>query len=220
MESVGVGDDVEGVGAAAAGVEGDALRSQLMPGEDLAGEEEQAEGEGCEQPGQGATRGRAAETEPLFHGVDLVEHVAARDLHGDGAEQQDGGVEPEDGRDGGGQPGIDVAVVGVDVAGGFGVDEDADDADEEHDDGSEGEEEAKAVGGETLAGAARAAGGFIAIVVIAAAAGALEVAAIGRAPAVAAIVLFNPAGTAFEIGRRDDGRQETHLMAHAMGRAY
>ena len=162
MESVGVGDDVEGVGAAAAGVEGDALRSQLMPGEDLAGEEEQAEGEGCEQPGQGATRGRPAEAEPLFHGVDLVEHVAARDLHGDGAEQQDGGVEPEDGRDGGGQPGIDVAVVGVDVAGGFGVDEDADDADEEHDDGPEGEEEAEAVGGETLAGAARAAGRFIA----------------------------------------------------------
>ena len=125
------------------------------------------------QPGQGAARGGLAEAEPLFHGVDLVEHMAARELHGDGAEQQHGGIEPEDGRNGGGKPVVDDAVVSVDVGVAFGVEEDADDADEEHDDGGEGKEEAEAVGGEALARAARTLWRVVAVVVVAAAASSL-----------------------------------------------
>ncbi len=59
----------------------------------------------------------------------------------DGAEEKDGGVEPEDGGDGGGQPVVDVAAVGVEVAAGLGDEEDADERDEEHEVAAEGEEE-------------------------------------------------------------------------------
>jgi hypothetical protein len=51
-----------------------------------------------------------------------------------------------------------------------------------------------------------AAGRFVPVVVVAAAAGALQVATVGRTPALAAVVLFASAGTAFEIGRCDDCR--------------
>src|ERR1035437_5268480 len=138
MEGVSVGDDVERMATAAARFERRSEYGELMPCEHLAGEEERPEGQCCEQPGQRTARGGLAEAEPLFHGVDLVKHVAACELDRDGTEQQDGGVEPEDRRDGGGEPGVDVVVVGVDVVGGL-REEDADDANEEHEDGAEGE---------------------------------------------------------------------------------
>jgi hypothetical protein len=81
--------------------------------------------------------------------------------------------------------------------------EDADQPGEEEEDGTESEEEAEAIGDEALARAVRAAGTVVPVVVVAPAAGALEVVAIGRTTAVASIVLFGAAGTAFEIWRRD-----------------
>ena len=75
----------------------------------------------------------------------LREHAAAGDLHGDRAEEKDGGVEPEDGGDAGGEPVVDVAVGGVEVAAGLGDEEDADQGGEEHEVAGEGEEDAEAV---------------------------------------------------------------------------
>ena len=219
VHRVGAGNDEEGVAAAAAEFEGDSLKRELMPGEHLAGEEERTQHQGCDEPRQSAARGGLAQAEPLLHGVDGVEHVAAGDLDGDRAEQQDRGVEPEDARDGQGEPLVDVVAVGVEVAVALGAEEDTDDGDEEHQDRAEGEEEAEAIGGEALTGPATRAGGFVPVIVVAATAGALEVAAIGWAPAMAAVVFLAAAGTAFEIGGRDDGRHN-HLAALAMGRAY
>ena len=182
-----------------------------MPGEPLAGEEERAEDEGCEQPGQRAAGDGMAQAEPLLHGVDGVEDAAAGDLDCDGAEQQDGGGEPEDGRDGGGQPCVDGVVVCVQPVSGLGDGEDADQTGEEEEDGAEGEEEAKAIGDETLAREVRAVGTIVPVVVVASSAGALEVATVGRTTAVASIVLFKgAAGTAFEIGGCDDGGHPNH----------
>ena len=91
--------------------------------------------------------------------VGFAEHAAAGDLDGDGAEQKDGGVEPEDGGDGGGEPVVDVVVVGVEVAAGLGDEEDADEGDEEHEIAAEGEEEADAVRGRGVRGGRGGRGG-------------------------------------------------------------
>jgi hypothetical protein len=88
--------------------------------------------------------------------------------------------------------------------------EDADQPGEEEEDGSESEEEAETVGDETLTGTVRAVGTVVPVVVVAPSAGALEVASVGRTAAVASIVLFGAAGTAFEIWRRDDGWHPDH----------
>ena len=85
---------------------------------------------------------------------------------------KDRGVEPEDGRDDGGAPLVDVVVVGVDVAGGLVDEEGADDRDEEHEVAGEGEEDAHAVAMEALVGAAVAVGAFVPVVAVATAAGA------------------------------------------------
>ena len=200
MDGVGAGEDVEGVAAGPARLEAETLEGKLAPGEPLAGEEERAEYEGRQQPGQCAAADGMAQAEPLLHSVYGVEDVAAGDLDGEGAEQQERGIEPEDGRDGGGQPGVDGVVVGVEAAGGVGDGEDADQPGEEEEDGTEGEEEAEAVGDEALAGAIRAVGTAVPVVVVAATAGALEVAPVGRTAAVASIVLSGATGAAFEIG--------------------
>jgi len=181
-----------------------------MPGEPLASEEERAEDEGCQQPGKGAAGDGMAQAKPLLHGVDGLEHVAAGDLDGERAEKQERGVEPEDGRNGGGQPGVDGVVVGVEPAGGLGDGEDADQPGEEEEDCAESEEEAEAVGDEALAREVRAVGTVVPVVVVAPSAGALEVVVVGRTATVASIVLFGAAGTAFEIGGRDDGGHPDH----------
>ena len=56
------------------------------------------------------------------------------------AEQQDSGGEPEDGRDGNGQPCVDGVVVDVEAGGGLGDGEDADQPGEEEEDSAESEE--------------------------------------------------------------------------------
>ena len=99
MKGVGASENVKRVATVAAGLEGESLERELVPCKDLAAEEERAQNEGCQQPGQGAARGGLAQTEPLLHGVDGVEHVAAGDLNSYRAEHQERGVEPKDRRD-------------------------------------------------------------------------------------------------------------------------
>ena len=70
MDGVGDGDEVEEV-AAGVGAEVDVLGGELVPGGPLAGEEEQAEGEGGGEPDGGAAGDGSAEAEPLVHGVDV-----------------------------------------------------------------------------------------------------------------------------------------------------
>ena len=144
----------------------------MVPGDPLAGEKEQAEDDGGGEPGERAAGDGFAEAEPLVHDVVLAEHGAAGELHGDGADEKDGGVEPEDGRDGGGDPLVDVVVVGVEVAGGLVDEEGADDGDEEHEVAGEGEEDAHAVAMEAFVRAAAAVGAVAPVVVVATAAGA------------------------------------------------
>lgn len=130
--------------------------------------------------------------------------MAAGDLHGDRAEQNQRGVQPQHRRHGGGQPGVDGVVIHVDAASGLRDREDTDQSSEEEKDGAEREEEAKSISHEALARASRVAGTIVPVVVVAPSAGALQVAIIGRASTVASIVLCGAAGTAFEIGGRDD----------------
>jgi hypothetical protein len=51
MDGVGAGEDVEGVAAGPAHLEGDSLEGKLAPGEPLPCKKERAEDKGCEQPG-------------------------------------------------------------------------------------------------------------------------------------------------------------------------
>ncbi len=133
-----------------------------------------------------ATQGRAARVmglprpSHLVHDVNLSEHATAGDLDGDGADQEDSGVEPEDGRDGGGEPLVLEGVEGAIVTASLGDEEGSDDSGEEHKDGGEGEEEAVAVGGELLAGASAL---CVPVVAVASAAGALIVLVVGRTTA-------------------------------------
>jgi len=187
MQRMGDCDEVEEL-AAGVGAEEDVLGGELAPGHPLAGEEDDAEREGDGEPEGGAAGGRAAEADPLVHDVVLVEHGAAGELGGDGAEEEDGGVEPEDGGDGGGKPVVDVARVGVDVAAGLGDEEGADDGDEEHQHGEEGEEDADADLRESLARAALALWAVVPVVAFAVAAGSLVD---GWAAAVAVVTFAN-----------------------------
>ena len=200
MHGVGNGDEVEEV-AARVGAEEDVLGSKLIPGDPLTGEEEGSEEEGRRQPNRRAVGDRTSEAEPFVHGVDLAEHGLAGDLGGDGAEDESDGVEPEDGGDGGGEPFVDEAVVGIEVAAGLGDEEDTDEGDEEHEIAAEGEEEADAGLGKTLMGAAMTAGSIVPVIAIAftVAAGAL----VGRR-AVSVIAIADAVAIYL---RRCDGRR-------------
>src|ERR1700722_8500813 len=112
MDRVDAGDEVEEV-AALIGAEEDVLGREFAPGDPLAGEEDEAESNSGGEPGKCAAGDGFADAEPLVHDVVFAEHVSAGELHGDGAEEEDGGVEPEDAGDGGGNPLVDVVVVGV-----------------------------------------------------------------------------------------------------------
>ena len=114
---------------------------------------------------------------------------------------------------------VDGVIVGVQAAGGLGDGEDADQPGEEEEDSAEGEEEAEAIGDETLAGAVRAVGTVVPVIVVASSAGALLVATVGRTATVASVILTGAAGTAFEIGGRDDGGHPDH-STRAMSRDY
>ena len=191
VDGVGVGDEEEEVGGGI-GLEEDMLEGELLPGNGLSGEEDEAEDDGGGEPGHGAAGGRAAQAEPLFHDVGLVEHAAACDLHGGGGDDDDGSVEPEDGGDGGGEPLVDVGVVGVEVTGGLGDEEGADDGDEEHEIAGKGEEYGHAIAGEALARTAATLGAIVPVITFATAAGTF-VDVGGRPAAVAYVVVVGPA---------------------------
>ena len=171
VDGVDSGDEVEEV-AALAGAEEDVLGGELTPGYPLAGQEGEAEDDGCGEPGECAAGDGLAETEPLVHNVVFAEHLAAGEFHGDGADEEDGGVEPEDAGNEGGDPLVDVVVVGVDVAGGLVDEKSGDDGDEEHQVAGEGEEDAEAIAMEAFVGATMAVGSVVPVVAVAASAGA------------------------------------------------
>ena len=127
--------------------------------------------------------------------------MATGDLYGDGAKDENGGVEPEDWRNYCGEPLINVLVVSVVAAAGLRDKEGADDGDEEHEVAGESEEDSEAGAAKILARASTALGAIIPVVVVAATAGALVC---RRTPTVTAIVIFNAALLfAFSIKRRD-----------------
>ena len=143
--------------------------------------------------------------------------MAAGHLHAEGAEDEDDGVEPEDGRNGGWEPLVDVLVVGVEVSAGLADKEGADDGDEEHEVAGEGEEDAHAVAAEAFARALVTVGAFIPIVVVAPAAGTL----VGWRTAPRPIVVIFYAATLFPFSvDRRDGRWHCGLSSHALGTAY
>src|SRR5579871_6597802 len=116
-----------------------------MPCERLPGKEDEAEEAGGGDPGEGPAGDGFADAEPLVHDVVFAEHVAAGDLDGYATEEENGGVEPEDRWDDGGEPLVNVLVVDVVAARGLGDEEGADEGDEEHEVACECAEEAEAV---------------------------------------------------------------------------
>ena len=204
MEAVDTGDEEEGV-AALTGVVVHPLRGELIPGGELAGDEQHSKHDGCDEPRHCAACDGLAKAEPLVHDVHLAEHVSTGDLHGERAEEKDGGVQPEDGRKGSGEPLVDVAGVGVNMAAALRDEEDADDGDEEHEDCGEAEEEAESVAVQALAWAWAAAATFVPVVRVATAAGAF----VGwRASSSAVVAVFELATTFFGARRRDWGRDD------------
>lgn len=165
MHGVGDGDEVEEV-AARVGAKEDVLRGELIPGDPLTGEEEGTEEQSEREPDGGSAGDGAADAEPLVHGILFAEHGLAGNLGGGRAEDESGGVDPENGGDGGGEPLVDEVVVGVEVATGLGDEEDADQRNEEYEIPAEGEEEADASLGEAFARAAVAPGLIIPVVAI------------------------------------------------------
>src|SRR5262249_14325765 len=149
--AVDSGDEVEEVAAGVRRVEVEALLNELLPGDPLSGEEERPQDKGCDHPRRGALDGGTPEAKPLVHDVDFAEELAAGYRHGEAAEDEDGGVDPEDGRNGQGVPVGDVVLAGVEVAGALTHEEGADKSDEEHEIASEGEENSEPVAGEKLA---------------------------------------------------------------------
>jgi hypothetical protein len=211
MDCVDSGDEVEEM-AALIGLEEDVLSSEFAPGDPLTGEEEDAEGHGGGEPGECAASDGFAEAEPLVHDVVFAEHLTARELHRHGAEEEDGGVEPEDAGDDGGGPLVDVVVVGVDVAGGLIDEEGADDGDEEHQVTGEGEEDAHTVAVKTFVGAASAMGAIVPAFAIASAAGAF----VGWWTTARTVVVIFESASALLVGfiRGDGGR---HGGSHSEG---
>ncbi len=217
MNGVDAGNEVEEV-AALVGLEEDVLAGQLAPRYPLTCEEEYAESDGRREPGESAAGDWFAKAKPLVHDVGLAKHVAAGELDGAGAKEEDDGVEPQDGRDGGGEPLVDVVVVGVEVAGGLVDEEGADDGDEEHEVAGKGEEDTHAIAMETLVGAASTMGAFVPVVVVAPTAGALVS---GWTTACAVVVVFN-ASFSFLLSfvGSDDCRHEVALWVDALWTAY
>lgn len=170
MDAVDAGDEVEEARRLATGVE-NVLRGELTPCDDLSPDEGCAECGGGDEPGEGFLTRGAAEAKPFFHEVDLVEDGAARELHRDGRDEQHDRVEPEDARDGDGDPRFDVVVVRVDVAGVLGDEEGADDRHEEDEIACEEREDGEAVGLETFTRAATAYGVVVPVVSVATTAG-------------------------------------------------
>src|SRR5580698_4052175 len=150
VDAVGSGDQIEEV-AVGIGGEEESLLGELLPGDPLADEEEAAEDDGGDEPGCGAADGGAAEAEPLFHDVDFAEEMAAAHLHGEGGEQEDGGVDPEDRGRREKMPVGDDVVGGIDVDGALADEESADENGEEDEVAGETGEHSHAIADELLA---------------------------------------------------------------------
>jgi hypothetical protein len=217
VNGVNASDEVEEM-AALVGLEEDVLAGQLAPRYPLTCEEEYAESDGCRKPGKSAAGDWFAEAKPLVHYVGFAEHVAAGELDGAGAKEEDDGVEPQDGRNGGGEPLVDVMVVGVEVAGGLIDEEGADDGDEEHEVAGEGEEDTHSIAMEALVGAASTVGALVPVVVVATAAGAF----VSRWTAACAVVVIFNASFSFLLSFiwSDDCRHEVALWVDALWTAY
>jgi hypothetical protein len=122
----------------------------------LAAEEGTAEHDGGDEPGCGAADSGAAEAEPLFHDVDFVEELAARDFDGERGEQEDSSVDPEDRGYGERVPVGDDVVSGRDVHRALAHEERADEHGEEDEVGREDGEDGHPIADELLAGAVTA----------------------------------------------------------------
>jgi hypothetical protein len=220
QEEVGAvdpGDEVEEVTALVC-TEEDVLGGELAPGDPLAGEEGEPEGDGRGEPWDGAAGDGFADAKPLVHDVIFAEHLAAGEFHGDGADDEDGGVEPEDAGYCGGCPLVDVAIVGVDVSGRLIDEEGGNDGNEEHEIAGEGEEDAHAIAMKTFVGATAAIGAIVPVIAVAAAAGTL----VGwRTPAGAVVVVFEAtAPFLFGFIGRNGGRHDGSLRKHGLGTDY
>ena len=172
VDSVDPSDQVEEV-AAGVGEEEDVLGGKLYPSNPLTDEKDDTENDGRGHPGDGGASDGLAQAEPLVHDIDFVKHAAAGGFHGDGAENENDGVEPENRRNHGGRPLVDIVAIGVKVACGLADEEGADDSDEEHQVAGQSEEDTHAVAGEPLTRTAVATGAVTPVVVIASAASAL-----------------------------------------------
>src|SRR4051794_29114642 len=116
--------------------------------------------------------------------------MAAGKFHSNRTEQQDACVEPEDGRNYSWKPGIDVTVVGIEVACCLRDKEDADNTDKEHEHSGEREEQAQPIGGQPFAGTPTMACRIVPVIVVTPSTSALEIAAIRWPSAMATVVLF------------------------------
>ena len=131
---VQTGDEVEEVaGRGCEAAESESLGGELASRRRHWPARKSSRGRGWRRPGQGAADGGATEAEPFLEHIDFVEDVAAREFHGEAAEQEYGGVEEEDGRQQDGAPVADLFVgPRVEVGAGLTREEKHDQDGEEH----------------------------------------------------------------------------------------
>jgi len=99
VEGVQAGDDIEEIACGSGpAIEGESLGGELAPCDDLAAKEHESQRECGADPGKGAAQGWPAEAEPFLEDVKFAKDVAAAQLHGEGAQEQDHGIEEEDAR--------------------------------------------------------------------------------------------------------------------------
>ncbi len=179
MYGVDTSDEEEEV-AAGISAHKDALEVELVPGKPLSGEEQETENYCGGEPRYGSFGGGFADAQPFLHGMSLLEHSPTSDLDRGGTDYQGCGIEPEDGRNGGGEPLVDVVVIGVVATTGLRYEESADDGDEEHEIAGKGEEDGEPIPSEFFAWSTPTLGTIIPIVSIVTTAGAFVVLVVGR----------------------------------------
>src|ERR1700683_1200516 len=128
-------------------------------------------GGGGGERGGGGGAGGGGGGEPFFHDVDFAEEMAAGHFDGEGGEEEDGSVDPEDGRRGEKMPVGDDIVGGVDVDRALPDEEGANEDGEEDEVASEAGEHSHAIADELLAWTVTARVAGVPVFVAAAAAG-------------------------------------------------
>src|SRR5258708_8570392 len=91
-------------------IEGESLRRELFPGDHLPDEEHGSQRQRCSDPRKGAAQSGTAQAEPLLQHVDLTKNVASAELHRQAAQNQQSGVEIDNGRHLDGMPVPDELV--------------------------------------------------------------------------------------------------------------